>query len=984
CTLDVVRVLCLASLLAILLVHSGRATLTSKISDEEAGQVLSEACSSQLKSVEKLSHLQTFLEAYSLWLVRGFTLAGLTQLDSATRLKCLHKEMNALTSLSEIVNREHDVCAGSSVELLINYERTFVTRKPQSAMYRACTTLGASNADKEQRSQWPSWATKSKLVGPFFRGYVHAAHAVCRNNMLAHLQQVHQQQLVSEQHFHNIEQLAEQAYAHAHGSPLKLMSSFNVPSCVDDIVWPATVAHISVSRKSGKRVSVDKINRSIEKLISAAVNNNNRNNTNYYEHDNDNDNTKPRENSVSNKQRATVSKHSKKELKSDRVLRKLVRYIQSIDCLALANLKKACEQTFAPYYDNAIISVVRLAQLDARINNNNNKPSSKAHDDNESQQLIGKCLRVAQFCSAISVMCSSTSSSSSSQAARVNEHVFLDNIIDPDLIHKHQLIQRQGSIDSAVENSPQVKVESGAEAEAGALAEKRTDSPWPWNPAASIHHGLLAIHNHSDSNSSGSGSTNESNSGIADDHRQPHSQQEQQQHQQRQQQQQRITTTIERFKNRPQQQISANSSNSIYSNASASEQVQVHEWLRSIGMSCYIDAFERHAWASSLTLLVRQLTLADLTAMGIANSTHQKRIMQALATLRSTTSIGSLEQVDHHLTMIRFNLMVEQNEDTVIDKQMYKSMHGQIVLRNMSYFRGARKLIVGAGVASFAGCAGLAMHMLIGPDTNRVAQASVVKNHLFDAITRTANETSSSNVSPGQQWDFDWDKRDPSSLVKPLQHPFPSEEELKKQSDKLEQVRSHATRHLILVRHGQYNLKGASDEERKLTILGKEQAEFTGVRLKELALPYTRIIQSSMTRARETASIISKHLPDLPVQSCDFLREGAPIQPVPESPNWKPEKKFFEDGARIEAAFRRYFHRAEPDQKEDSYEILACHANVIRYFICRALQFPPEAWLRFSLHNCSITWIAIRPSGRVVVYSVGDIGHMPPTKLTTT
>ena len=40
-----------------------------------------------------------------------------------------------------------------------------------------------------------------------------------------------------------------------------------------------------------------------------------------------------------------------------------------------------------------------------------------------------------------------------------------------------------------------------------------------------------------------------------------------------------------------------------------------------------------------------------------------------------------------------------------------------------------------------------------------------------------------------------------------------------------------------------------------------------------------------------------------------------------------------QDGARIEAAFRKYFHRAEPQQEKDSYEIIVCHANVIRYFI---------------------------------------------------
>ena len=45
---------------------------------------------------------------------------------------------------------------------------------------------------------------------------------------------------------------------------------------------------------------------------------------------------------------------------------------------------------------------------------------------------------------------------------------------------------------------------------------------------------------------------------------------------------------------------------------------------------------------------------------------------------------------------------------------------------------------------------------------------------------------------------------------------------------------------------------------------------------------------------------------------------------------------------RIEAAFQKYFHRADyPDDAEDGdghrheVEIIVCHANVIRYFLCR-------------------------------------------------
>lgn len=58
-------------------------------------------------------------------------------------------------------------------------------------------------------------------------------------------------------------------------------------------------------------------------------------------------------------------------------------------------------------------------------------------------------------------------------------------------------------------------------------------------------------------------------------------------------------------------------------------------------------------------------------------------------------------------------------------------------------------------------------------------------------------------------------------------------------------------------------------------------------------------------------------------------------------------QQYHEDGARIEAAFRRYIHRADPKQKEDSYEIIVCHANVIRYFVCRCVWLVSlRAWRR--------------------------------------
>lgn len=234
----------------------------------------------------------------------------------------------------------------------------------------------------------------------------------------------------------------------------------------------------------------------------------------------------------------------------------------------------------------------------------------------------------------------------------------------------------------------------------------------------------------------------------------------------------------------------------------------------------------------------------------------------------------------------------------------------------------------------------------------------------------------------GQAWDFNWDKRDPSALTNGKKEK--KETATEDPTSEQDNGKPKATRNILLIRHSQYNLSGVGDKERVLTSLGREQAELTGLRLAALGLKYDVLIHSSMTRATETAHIISKHLPGVELLSCDLLREGAPIEPVPPVTHWKPDAVYHEDGARIEAAFRRYIHRADPKQKEDSYEIIVCHANVIRYFVCRALQFPPEGWLRMGLNNGSITWLTIRPSGRVALRTLGDSGFMPPDKLTRT
>jgi serine/threonine-protein phosphatase PGAM5 len=235
---------------------------------------------------------------------------------------------------------------------------------------------------------------------------------------------------------------------------------------------------------------------------------------------------------------------------------------------------------------------------------------------------------------------------------------------------------------------------------------------------------------------------------------------------------------------------------------------------------------------------------------------------------------------------------------------------------------------------------------------------------------------------PIKPWDHNWDFRDPISLIDPTLY-GKADEETRKQM--LEKARPTATRNIFLIRHGQYQLDKKESSERRLTELGREQAALLGKRLSETNVKFDTVVMSTMPRAMETANIVLEKLPNVQSKMDSLLEEGAPYPPEPVAYHWKPnKKKFYTEGARIEAAFRKYIHRASVHQKEDSNELVVCHANVIRYFICRALQFPAEGWLRMSLANSSITWIVVRPNGSVSIRTVGDAGHCHPHKITFT
>lgn len=314
-------------------------------------------------------------------------------------------------------------------------------------------------------------------------------------------------------------------------------------------------------------------------------------------------------------------------------------------------------------------------------------------------------------------------------------------------------------------------------------------------------------------------------------------------------------------------------------------------------------------------------------------------------------------------------------------------------------------------MALFAGSAVLVVDQLVSPLDELLAtrteagdsslhmqqRRASYQKRLFDGGECLTYQVQTPKV-PYPAWDHNWDGRGVVAMTT-----------LDDSSNRSTAVVVGKTRHILLVRHGQYEQGFPEDSEQILTPLGRRQAELTGQRLAKMMAVNSNIGSegkesvtfsgpcrikaihvSGMARAKETASIIAAQLRNDKIcvtEPDPLLNEALPAPIIPGRPDVGPlfdqEREINENHDRIETAFQKYIHRADPsdDGEDDSwdheFELVVGHANVIRYFLLRALQLPPEAWLRLSLFNCSITYLIVQPNGYVTARLVGDTGHIP-------
>ena len=194
---------------------------------------------------------------------------------------------------------------------------------------------------------------------------------------------------------------------------------------------------------------------------------------------------------------------------------------------------------------------------------------------------------------------------------------------------------------------------------------------------------------------------------------------------------------------------------------------------------------------------------------------------------------------------------------------------------------------------------------------------------------------------------------------------------------------------LILVRHAQYDLKAEEDENKVLTPRGHRQSSYVAQRLAELhaaaegnhmRTKLWTLEDSTLIRARQTADTIATALPDASRTTLGNIHEGRPCLPEPSGS--KAWTNTHGNAERIEGAYRMLCARPPPGG-DHATRLVVCHANVIRYIVCRALQLPPEAWLRMSLPHASITQLDIKSDGSVSLRCLGDSGHLPAELITT-
>ncbi|WP_229400980.1 histidine phosphatase family protein [Micromonospora okii] len=192
-----------------------------------------------------------------------------------------------------------------------------------------------------------------------------------------------------------------------------------------------------------------------------------------------------------------------------------------------------------------------------------------------------------------------------------------------------------------------------------------------------------------------------------------------------------------------------------------------------------------------------------------------------------------------------------------------------------------------------------------------------------------------------------------------------------------------ASRLLYLARHGEQDRSsGAADDppEVGLSDRGRRQAELLGERL--AAVPLAAVHHGPLPRAAETAALVARSLPGVPVYATELAGDHLPhdTDPVGLPPSharllasYSPAERV--DGPRLTAAAVARFATTPADG--DDRVLVVTHTFLIAWLVRQALDAPPGRWLGLSHQNAGLTVIRYSSAGPPVLVAVNDVAHLP-------
>ncbi|MBB1245221.1 histidine phosphatase family protein [Streptomyces durbertensis] len=195
-------------------------------------------------------------------------------------------------------------------------------------------------------------------------------------------------------------------------------------------------------------------------------------------------------------------------------------------------------------------------------------------------------------------------------------------------------------------------------------------------------------------------------------------------------------------------------------------------------------------------------------------------------------------------------------------------------------------------------------------------------------------------------------------------------------------VGTTADRYLYLVRHGE-----ATDDESRLTGVGREQARALGRRLRGVAFDAFRY--GPLPRAVETARLVAGEwgeggaVPEVSEAAGDY------VPYVPERAELPAEHAALADrladvpaderrrGAELAARARAAFTGPVPDGGRPRRELVVTHAFLVAHLVAEAHDAPPWRWMGLNPANAGLTVIRYAADRPAAVLCFNDLSHLP-------